>query len=71
MNKPKFGVYLSPTGRLKVFSETKKHWLLDEGRVQRFPFFRGKAPVVKQMSKGWPMFFSRSDLKDHEHLGDL
>jgi len=68
----KFGVWLSPSGKLKVFEKSEDgFWLLDEGMEQNHPLFRGKIRVVKEMSQGWPVFDSVSDLKNHEYLGEL
>lgn len=71
MKPPPFGVYLSPTGKLKVFYETETHWILDEGKIVKHPVFRFRTYVVKEMSKGWPVLTWRGDLKDCEYLGEL
>jgi hypothetical protein len=76
-SKIKFGVYVSPHGKLKVFEEiydgatSRTHWELDEGMTKKHPLFRITVPVVKNMSVGWPVFEWSSDLKGYEYLGDL
>ena len=73
MNAPKFGVYLMPNGNLKVLEphDTKPMWVLDEGKSVSHPIFRVRIPIVKEMSRGWPLFDFRCELKGSEYLGDL
>ena len=67
---PKQGVYLSRSGKFKVFYiDDKGKWKLDEGIVKNHPIFRMKVELEKEMSPGWPLM--ETDLKNCVYLGEL
>lgn len=69
VSQPREGVWISRTGKLKVFSVENGKWILDSGRTKRLKFFGLKAHVVEEMSIGWPIW--AYGLKNCEWLGDL
>ena len=78
MSKTKFGVYVSPHGKLKYFYERfderveRKYWMLDTGiRKSSLLFYNLKIPFEHQMSPGYPVFEEAVLLKNHEYLGPL
>lgn len=74
VRRPKYGVYLSPTGKLKVLEPHKSHkyiMVLDQGKTFRHPLLRVTIPLVETMSLSWPVFEEKRLLKDCEYLGDL
>jgi hypothetical protein len=71
--KPKFGVYISRTGNLKVLelSRDRKMWIVDSGIIKRHPFLKLKVHVVQECSIGFPLFDIFGPLKNCEYLGEL
>lgn len=62
MKKPKEGVYISQTGKLKVFyADKNKHgndvWCVDAWEFHPAPLLKAlKVRAVHEMSVGWPVF---------------
>lgn len=71
--KPKFGVYVSRRGHLKVFemSKDQKMWIVDSGMKFRHPLLKKRISVVQECSIGFPMFDIFGPLKNCEYLGEL
>lgn len=60
--EPKEGVYISQSGKLKVFSvnrETNK-WEVDAGELHPAPLLKAlKVLAIHEMGIGWPVFHYR------------
>ncbi len=68
---PKDGVWISKTGKLKVFTACTQSWIIEEGQIMKHPLFRIKIAVEKSMSIGWPVFEDAACLRNCEYLGVL
>lgn len=78
MNDIKFGIYVSPHGKLKYFYEefdervNQNYWKLDTGLKKASLLFRFlKIPFEHQMNVGYPVFEEAVLLKNCEYLGEL
>lgn len=74
--KPRPGVYISKTGKLKVFEYGTNEfenpvWIVDSGRFVPTPFRGIKVNLVQEMTPGFPVFDSFGALYKCEYLGEL
>lgn len=76
MKKPEPGVYISKSGKLKVFYHGKNEfgnpaWIVDAGETRPTPFRGLRVCVVHNMTPGFPVFESFGALYKCEYLGEL
>lgn len=74
--KPIPGVYISKSGKLKVFEYGTNEfgnpvWIVDSGKCVPTPFRGIKVNLVHEMTPGFPLFDSFGALYKCEYLGEL